>query len=113
METVRSVCESESYLIKRAAHNESLFLLSNHCIWTYFTIQPFSELIFGNIQIILGLQSEPELRRVSKETCQTQCCISSDSTLAKHDLVDAACIHADVNGKAVLAQVQGFDGFFQ
>jgi hypothetical protein len=86
---------------------------SCHHIWTYFPIQPFSELIFGNIQIILRLQSKPELRRVSKETCQPQGCIRSYTAFAKHDLIDTPCIHADVNGKAVLAQVHRFDEFFQ
>lgn len=70
-------------------------------------------MVFGNIKVILGLQSQPELRRVSEEAREAQGGIGSDGALAQHDLVNAARIHADVNGKAVLAEVHRLDEFLQ
>ena len=40
------------------------------------------------IQVIIHLQPQPELRRCAI-TCQPQCRIGSDATLAQHDFIDA------------------------
>ena len=98
--------------MKRATRFESLFVLCRYKR-ADFTIKPFAKMVFGNIKIILCLQSQPELGRVAKETSQPQCSIRRDGAPAKHDLVNAACVHADVNGKAVLAQAHRLDKFFQ
>jgi hypothetical protein len=92
--------------------SRSLFLYCC-CQRADFTIKPFAELVFGNIKVILGLQSHPELRRVPEEAREAQSSIGSEGALAKHDLIDTARVHADVNGKAVLAQVHRFDEFLQ
>ena len=76
-------------------------------------VKPRAELVFGDIQVVLSLQSLPELRGIAKEARQPQGGIGGDGAFAKHDLVDAARIHTNVNGEAVLAQVHRLDEFLQ
>jgi hypothetical protein len=70
-------------------------------------VKPRAKFAFGNIEVVLGLQSHPELGRISKETGEPQGSIRSDSALAKHNFVDATRVHADANRNMVLANIIG------
>jgi hypothetical protein len=87
--------------------------LSNRGHWPHFTVQPLAKMIFGNVEIVLGLEPQPKLGGVAKEACQAKGCVCGDTALAEHDFIDTPCIHTDINCKAILTQVHRFDEFLE
>jgi hypothetical protein len=78
-----------------------------------FPVQPVTQGILGNIEIVTGLQAHPELGRIAEVTRQAQRRISSDTAFAEHDLVDAAGMYANIQCQAALAHVHRLQEFFQ
>src|SRR5215210_2293301 len=68
------------------------------------TIQPVTETILFDFEIIADLQIEPEALAHAKETRQAKGGISRDRPLPMNDLVDATGRHPDVLGEPILAK---------
>ena len=59
--------------------------------------------VLSYIKIVIHLQSQPELRRHLKISCQPQCSISGNRTFPVNDLIDTTWRNMDVLGQSVLA----------
>jgi hypothetical protein len=63
-----------------------------------------SETILLNLEVVVGLKVQPELRRVTKILCQAERGVSRQGPLPEHDLVDTTARNTDVFGQTVLAE---------
>jgi hypothetical protein len=77
----------------------------------YFRIDLAFEPVFGNIQIIIHLQAQPELRRILEIAGQPERGVSGNTPFAKHDFVYPARRDMERDGKFVLRQTHGRDEF--
>lgn len=75
-------------------------------------LQPVAQVVRRDVQVVINLQPEPELRGVAKETRQPQGSISRDAAFAEHNFVDPARVDANAQGKAVLVKAQRLQEFF-
>lgn len=78
-----------------------------------FTFQPVAQAHSGGLGIKVGLDAGPELHKVAEIAGKAQCRVGADTPLPPADLVDPHDRDVDVMGKAVLADVQRFQEFFQ
>jgi hypothetical protein len=70
----------------------------------YFPVQLPGEFIFSSVELVVHLQSHPELWRYTEVPCQPQCGIGCHATLTEDNLVDASCGDAHRECKPILAQ---------
>src|SRR3954469_12311036 len=76
-----------------------------------FFFETWPEPVLLNLQIVMRLQVQPELRRHLKIPAETQRSVRSDSSLAFDDLVDPTRRNSDVFGKTILRDAHRFEKF--
>ena len=69
-------------------------------------LEQHDEFIGRHIQVVVRLQTQPELGGRIKETGQAQGRLRGHTTLAEDNLVDAPGRHTDVQGEPVLAHIR-------
>ena len=75
------------------------------CAPKHLSFQALSQSIPFYVEVVAGLEVQPEAIRGTEITRETESCIRGHRPLAMHDLVDATRRHADVLRQAVLAEV--------
>ena len=79
----------------------------------HLAVQPASQLIFLNFQIITRLQVHPEILGHPKITGQSQDGISGDGTFAMYDFINTTRRNVDILRLSLLAESHWFQEFFQ
>ena len=77
-----------------------------HCRRPHLAVEPVAELVGDHVNVDIRLEPQPELRRRVEGTTEPKCRIGAHATLAQHDLVDAACRHAEIQREAILAEAE-------
>jgi 2-polyprenyl-3-methyl-5-hydroxy-6-metoxy-1,4-benzoquinol methylase len=75
--------------------------------------EPVAQPVFLGLQVVAGLQVDPEPLGSAEESCQSQRCVCCDSPLAVHNLIDAPGWHPDFLGQQVLAHPERLEELFQ
>src|SRR3989337_590902 len=70
-------------------------------------------MILLHLQVITGLQIEPEAVRRPEEAREPKCCVSGDAPLAVHDLVDPPRRYTDGHRETVLGHAQRLQELFK
>jgi hypothetical protein len=78
-----------------------------------FLRESILEPIAFQLQLVGGLEIEPEALGRSKEPRQAQCRVRRDGPLIEHDLVDPARRNSQVLGQTVLGQLKGLQEILQ
>jgi hypothetical protein len=63
-----------------------------------------AEAISFDLQVVRGLQVEPEARGVPKKACESECCVSRDSASSVDNFVNASCGDTKALCKAILGE---------
>ena len=69
-----------------------------------FAIEAVAESVHLSVELVIHLQSEPELRRHLEVTGKAESRVRRESALTQHDLVDAPRRHTDVTREPILAE---------
>ena len=93
-----------SYSSARERTRTRLHRLSGFRVRPHLALDPASEQVLGQVQIVVSLQPEPELRRIPEELPQPQRGVRGDPPLLEYDLVDAPGGHTDIDRDTVLAK---------
>src|SRR3990172_5011421 len=86
------------------SQNGSQFRLPDGRERSDLPLESITQFIFGYVELEVLLQAKPELGRRSEEPREPQRRVGSDTTLLKHDLVDAPRMHSDGKRQTILAQ---------
>jgi hypothetical protein len=105
--------KKECGLLSRTLLNYSVMLHNSHFTRANFTLQPVTQPVCSNIEVILGLQTEPKLWRISEVSRQAQGGICRDTALSQNNLINPARINANFKREPVLAQIQRLEKFFK
>ena|SRR5436309_12707615 len=76
-------------------------------------IQPVTETILLDFEIISNLKVQPEALTQAKETRQAKSGVSTDRPLSMNDLVDTTSRHPDILGEPILAQAHWSQKFLE
>ena len=69
-------------------------------------LETLAELVGGHVEVVVGLQPEPELGRGAEVASEAESGLGHHPPLAEDDLIDATRADADAQPQAVLAQIQ-------
>jgi hypothetical protein len=76
-------------------------------------IKAVGKMIFSHIEIIVHLQSQPELGGHVEIFRQAQSRIGRDSSLSVYDFVYPPCRNPDVKGQFILTEIHRLEELFQ
>ena len=74
-----------------------------------FLFKASPEVIALDLEVIAGLEIEPEPIARPEVACEAQCRVSANGPRAMHDLIDPSSGHTDILGEPVLRQAQGLE----
>lgn len=73
-----------------------------------FPVETIRQFIFGNIKIVVHLQTKPELGGHVKKFCQAQRRISCYAALTVNDFINPSGRYPDIERQSILTEIHRF-----
>jgi hypothetical protein len=70
-------------------------------------VQTLTYLVWGHVEVVVGLESEPEPWRRPEISGEAQRCLSCHTAFTEDDLVDPPRLHTEAQSQPVLAELHG------